>query len=169
MFGSTILYVAAGIVFGRLAKAVAQRGVSLQAVKRRQGLPVSSLPMIVALGLMLNCVGAASVAEAWPVCIFCNHFASNSVVYPTGGMGGGGGGMHCGPGCNGIGGGAAGGMGSSSGGMGGEWFGLGGGAPFIATPEAKCPDHRRKLDRRRAGSLSFKGANSELSQCSDNQ
>jgi hypothetical protein len=168
VFGSTVLDVAAGIVFGRLAKAVAQCRVSLQAVKPRRGSPVSSLPMNIALGLMLNCVGAASVAATWPVCIACHHFAFNGVVYPIGGMGGGGGGMHCGPSCNGVGGSGAGGMGGSSGGMGGERFGLGGGAPFMATPEAKCPGHRRKLDHRRAG-LSFKGADSELSQCSNSQ
>jgi hypothetical protein len=151
----------------RLARAVAQRRVSLQAARPRRGAPVYSLPTIVALGLAVNCVGAASVAAAWPVCISCNHFASNSVVYPIRGMGGGGGGMHCGPSCNGMGGGGAGGMGGSSGGMGGL-FGPGEGSPFTTAPKANCRDDRHKLDHRRAGP-NFKGIDSEPPQCSDSR
>jgi hypothetical protein len=119
------------------------------------------LPTIAVLTLTLNCVDTASVVAAWPQCFSCSPSAAvtvkrDGVVLARGGMGGGGG-MHCGPGCGGGGGGmggGGGGMGVSGGGMGGGASGLGGWNPFMAVPRANCRHDRHKL---------------ELSQCSESR
>ena len=107
------------------------------------------LPTIVALTLMLG-FGRGISAAAAPFCFSGGPstvvtIKRDDMMLVRGGMGGGGG-MHCGPGCGGAGrggmaDGAGGGMGGSGGGMG---VGFGGWNPFMAAPRAKCPDHPRK-------------------------
>ena len=129
------------------------------------------LAAIVALSLTLDCVGAASAAAAWRICVSCSPSAAvmdkrDGLVLAKGGMGGSGRQMHCGPGCGGggggMGGGAGGGMGGLGGGMGAGAFG--GWDPFLRVPKANCAQDRQKPDHRHTRRNS-KETDSEASQC----
>ncbi len=165
-------------------------GRSVEIATLVEGSPMRQLLAIIALSATSYSAGASPTAPAWPVSMSWDAPAGVLLARgggvgggsrpQGGGMSSGSGGMNCGANCGGGGmngggtgmgsgssgmGGGGGGMGGGGGGGGGGGFGPGG---LFGAPQAKCPDHQRKPDRRHLTQTSEK-TESAPGQCSDSR